>query len=104
MLLSMSPSYVGESTPSSEDTSTDARTCRRAAPAPAPGALVVDDRERAFVFVFEGAAAWTDTADAPLSVSGSLSSSDASYAGESMEGPCEPPWGMLCRECGGMLL
>jgi hypothetical protein len=86
----MSPSYVGESTPSSDETNADAKTCLRAA-LPAE-AFAVEDRARV---LFDGWA-WTDTADAPLSVSGSLSSSDASYAGESMDGAKDPPCGMLC--------
>lgn len=88
VLLSTSPSYVGESTPSSEEISEDARTCRRAA-----AGFVAVDRERE---VLDGCAeaAWTDTADALLSVRGSLSSSEASYAGESRGKPC-PWWAML---------
>lgn len=76
-LLSTSPSYVGESTPSSDDTSDDARLCfLPATPALAPALFEV--LFLALPPASEELACTTEIADALLSVSGSLSSSEAS--------------------------
>ena len=78
VLLSMSPSYVGESSASSL-TISRARACLAATPAVTPAVPFArpiaprPDARRPELGISE-----METADAPLSVSGSLSSSEAS--------------------------
>ncbi len=82
-LLSTSPSYVGESTPSSASPSASDAAIACLCPGLMFAGVVVE------VLVFlarvpvEGDSEETEMTDAPESVMGSLSSSDASYAGES---------------------
>ncbi len=84
MILSTSPSYVGESIPpSSEETTAAARAWRGRTPFALAvrreeGAVEFEERVCVPVPEPEGVVMCTEMADAPSSVSGSLSSSEAS--------------------------
>lgn len=76
MMLSTSPSYVGESMPpSSDETTVAARAWRGRAPIDFELRAAREEGEGRG---WDGAERWTETAEAASSVRGSLSSSEAS--------------------------